>query len=477
MRTRLRSKVTLLFMTCAVLLTIPAVALADTVTNNLDGTVDASLETMNLTAGGANGSAKIYVEPTGTGSNPADGKSGCNLTNSASLAVNAASSNSAVATVSPSSATLTDCNEANGKTITVTPEGQGTATISVSGPSSITVTNGSGTETRTFDYMANFTVNVAAAPVTNHAPTVSNAAQDANGVEGDTLTTSGAFSDQDGDTLSITKQSGAGTVTPSTTNPGQWSWSHTPTDNGSGTVVVQATDGTNTVTDSFDWTATNADPVVDILNVTDPNNGTACLSGNTINLGFSFTDAGSADTHKATIAWGDGSTSTTLVDPATSPVSGKEHTYNGLGPYTITVTVTDDDAGSDNETASQSFHYNVGNTLLSPVNADNSSLFKLGSTIPLKVNITDCNGVGVAGLSPQIKMIQTGSTTPLTGVDEGISTQPNDTNWVMRGDGYGQYIYNLASKSLPDSSATYKAQITDHGHSVTTQNGFGLKAK
>jgi hypothetical protein len=37
MRTRLRSKVTLLFMTCAVLLAIPAMALADTVTNNIDG--------------------------------------------------------------------------------------------------------------------------------------------------------------------------------------------------------------------------------------------------------------------------------------------------------------------------------------------------------------------------------------------------------------------------------------------------------
>jgi PKD domain len=468
----------LLLMTCAVLLAIPAMALADTVTNNVDGTVDTSLETMNLTAGGANGSAKVYVEPTGNTSNPADGKSGCNLTNNSSLTVNAASSNSAVATVSPSSATLTDCGVANGKTITVTPEGQGTATISVSGPSSITVTNGSGTEIRTFDYMANFTVNVAAAPVTNHAPTVSNAAQDANGVEGGTLTTSGAFSDQDGDTLSITKQSGAGTVEPSTTDPGQWSWSLPTTDNGSGTVVVKAEDGKGgTVTDSFDWTATNANPVVDTpLNITDPNNGTACLGGNTVNLGFSFTDAGSADTHKATIAWGDGSTDT-VVDPATSPVSGKQHTYKGLGPYTITVTVEDDDAGSATGTKIQSFHYNVGNTLLSPVNADSSSLFKLGSTIPLKVNITDCNGVGVAGLSPQIRMIQTGSTTPLTGVDEGISTQPNDTNWVMRGDGYGQYIYNLASKSLPDSSATYKAQITDHGHTVTTQNYFGLKAK
>jgi len=422
------------------------------------------------------------------------------------------------------------------------------------------------------------TVVAEAAPVTNHATTVLTPADDANGNEGSQLATSGAFSDADGNgTLTITRLSGAGTVTDN--GDGTWSWSHTPNDNTSSTqtVVVEADDGTDTVTDSFDWSAanvdptgtlgnngpkaegsaatvsfsnpsdassvdaaslhyafdcqggslssvtyatasttnsksctfndngsynvtgviidkdggrhsestsvtvTNANPVVGALSVTSPTNGVACLTGgNEVKLGFSFTDAGSADTHGYSIAWGDNSANT-VVNSATSPVANVGHTYNsGLGPYTITVTVTDDDGGSgsaNNSANPVSFHYNIGTTLLSPVNADNSSIFKLGSTIPLKVNITDCSGTGVTGLSPDIRMIKTSSSAPLTGIDEGISTQPNDANWVMRDSGNGQYIYNLASKSLPDSSATYKAVITHNGYSVTSTNYFGLKTK
>jgi Thrombospondin type 3 repeat len=65
----------------------------------------------------------------------------------------------------------------------------------------------------------------------SYAPASSTAAADATGNEGDQLGTSGAFSDGDGNnTLSISKVSGAGTVTPNA--DGTWSWSHTPADQG-----------------------------------------------------------------------------------------------------------------------------------------------------------------------------------------------------------------------------------------------------
>ena len=63
MRTWLRGKITLLFMTCAVLLAVPAIALADDISNNLDATVDAAAEVMPLTTGGADGTTQLFVTP------------------------------------------------------------------------------------------------------------------------------------------------------------------------------------------------------------------------------------------------------------------------------------------------------------------------------------------------------------------------------------------------------------------------------
>jgi uncharacterized repeat protein (TIGR01451 family) len=87
------------------------------------------------------------------------------------------------------------------------------------------------------------------------APVVGTAAADASGNVGSTLTTGGSFTDQDGNSsLTVTKLSGAGTVTHA--GNGSWSWSLTPADAGSGTVVVQASDGEHpAVQDAFNWSA------------------------------------------------------------------------------------------------------------------------------------------------------------------------------------------------------------------------------
>jgi hypothetical protein len=92
------------------------------------------------------------------------------------------------------------------------------------------------------------------------APEVGSASLDASGTEGDTLHASGSFTDEDGDTsLTITKFSGDGTVTDN--GDGTWSWSYTAANDGSGTVVVKATDGEHTAaSDSFNWSALNAPP-------------------------------------------------------------------------------------------------------------------------------------------------------------------------------------------------------------------------
>jgi hypothetical protein len=148
-------------MSLGMLLAVPAIALADQVANNIDGSVDSIAETMALEQGGANGTTKLYIVPQND-----DGKNGCNLTGSTTLTISLASSNTSVATVSPSTVTFTSCvDSANGIPVTVTPVGQGSADITAS-----LVSN---TTSGTFDLTtAKFTANVSPATPTNTPPNV-----------------------------------------------------------------------------------------------------------------------------------------------------------------------------------------------------------------------------------------------------------------------------------------------------------------
>ncbi|HLL39883.1 MAG TPA: hypothetical protein VK357_09480, partial [Rubrobacteraceae bacterium] len=82
MRTKLRSKISLLFVVCAALLAIPAIALADIVANNLDATVDNTAEVMPLQVGGANGTSNLYV--INENKNEGDTNNNCNLASTSS---------------------------------------------------------------------------------------------------------------------------------------------------------------------------------------------------------------------------------------------------------------------------------------------------------------------------------------------------------------------------------------------------------
>jgi hypothetical protein len=167
MRTFLRGKITLLFMTCAVLIAIPAIALADIVTNNLDATVDNTAEVMTLEEGGANGTSRLYVNNQNIGQG--DTNNACNLAGTSNLQLDVTSSDPTVATVSPASVTINDCATAtadNGVTLTVSPVAEGSTTITVARKAGTT-----SSAPGTFDFRpATFTVNVTPPP--NSPPSV-----------------------------------------------------------------------------------------------------------------------------------------------------------------------------------------------------------------------------------------------------------------------------------------------------------------
>jgi Ca2+-binding RTX toxin-like protein len=136
---------------------VTAPAWADNIYNNVDGSIDSSVETMSLTAGGSNGTTTLAVQ-TANG----DGKNGCNLNqnNNQTLDVSVSSSNTAAATVTPSTIHFTSCGQT--QVLTVHPVGAGSTSVTLSETS-----NNTGA---TFNLAtAAFDVNVAAP---NTPPTV-----------------------------------------------------------------------------------------------------------------------------------------------------------------------------------------------------------------------------------------------------------------------------------------------------------------
>jgi hypothetical protein len=249
-------------------------------------------------------------------------------------------------------------------------------------------------------------------------------------------------------------------------------------------VTAQATDSDGAAGNSASLgvTVKNVAPTLGAL--TFPSSATACIGGNTATVGgISWTDpAGALDEpFSVTINWGDTSSNTYPGINAFS-LADKSHIYAAGGPYTVSVTVTDKDAGTSTAATSStfSFLYNASG-VLQPVNDTQAhqdpSVFKYGSTIPVKIKVTDCNGISVSTLSPVISVKKISGSTPPTGVDETItSTSSADTTPYMRYDSTAQqYIYNLATKSLNDSSATYTITITGPFPTVTAN--FGTKPR
>jgi hypothetical protein len=112
-------------------------------------------------------------------------------------------------------------------------------------------------------------------------------------------------------------------------------------------LTVQVTDATGMASSaSAAVTVTNADPVAQ---VTGPG---PIPSGTTVPLAASFTDAGTLDTHTASIDWGDGTvTPGVVVEANGSGTVVGSHRYVLPGTYSIRVKVTDDDGGIGNATS------------------------------------------------------------------------------------------------------------------------------
>jgi hypothetical protein len=135
--------------------------------------------------------------------------------------------------------------------------------------------------------------------------------------------------------------------------------------------------------------------------------------------------------------------------------SGTTFTLNHPGVNTFALTATDVADNTASQTASFSVLYRFGG-FLPPVPGDGSGVFKLGSTVPVKFQITDANGVSVPTAVAQltVQMLAGGAPvgTPIDATPPGSA----DVGNRFRYDG-SQYIYNLSTKPL--SAGAWQVQV------------------
>jgi PKD repeat protein len=158
--------------------------------------------------------------------------------------------------------------------------------------------------------------------------------------EGDEVSAENESFDGDGGTLSFAWSAAPGGVVqvvgadqPTPTLRGR--------DDGNATLAVEVSDDDGTSTDTASITVRNRAPNLNL-------GGAATITeGSALTRGAPYTDPGEADTHTATIDYGDGTViGPVVVAGGTVPLS---HVYPEQGSFVIEVTLTDDDGGDDTD--------------------------------------------------------------------------------------------------------------------------------
>jgi predicted acyl esterase len=186
------------------------------------------------------------------------------------------------------------------------------------------------------------------------------------------------------------------------------------------------------------------------VDATDPNLSATCPSAVLLNAGGVTASISASDDESGLAS-----------DPSgTVPID-----TSSVGPKTVTRMATDNVGHSTTKSCTTDVEYMFGG-VSQPVNPDGSSIFKLGSTVPVKFVLTDAAAHAVCDNGATLSVAKVSNDVEGTFV-EAVSTSNATTGSLFRCDS-GQHIFNLSTKGL--STGTWSLKITlDDGNSYSTR--------
>lgn len=136
---------------------------------------------------------------------------------------------------------------------------------------------------------------------------------------------------------------------------------------------------------------------------------------------------------------------------------------SSVGAKTFTVTTTDAAGNSRTQEFGYQVIYAYGE-VLEPINRDGSSVFKAGSTVPVKFRVSDYAGTPVSTAVASLGAVRTHDIdgTVDEAVQETTSTSSATSGDLFRnGGGDGVYIYNLSTKAMKAGSYQLFIKLDD----------------
>jgi hypothetical protein len=141
--------------------------------------------------------------------------------------------------------------------------------------------------------------------------------------------------------------------------------------------------------------------------------------------------------------------------------SGTTVTLTKAGTNTFTLTTTDKAGNTATQSTTFTVAYNfIG--FLQPILNDGSRVFKLGSTVPVKFQLTDATGAVVSTATGTVTVQQFSGSVPVNDPIDGVSSGGSNSGDFFRYDSTSsQYIFNLSTQPLPTGTWQVQAHLDD----------------